>query len=42
MRSGTGFDRNHGRWAFREEINHLLAQDRLLGGVHTMQLKDML
>jgi len=26
----------------RKEVHHLLAQDRLLGGVDAMQLKDVL
>lgn len=47
IRSTAGFDRNHGRWAMRKEVQHLLAahllaQYRLLGGVGAMQLKDVL
>jgi len=47
MRGTTGLDRNDGRRGLRKEIHHLLAshllaKNRLFGGVHTMQLKDML
>lgn len=45
--TAAGFDGDHGRRTGGKEIDHLLAahllaQNRLLGGVYTVQLKDML
>src|SRR5260370_41815860 len=47
MTGTTGFDRDHCRCKLREERRHLiaaqlLAQDRLLGGIHPMKLENVL
>ncbi|EEW61101.1 hypothetical protein SCH4B_0268 [Ruegeria sp. TrichCH4B] len=47
MRGTTSFNRDNGRRPLRKEIHHflaahLLAQNRLFGGVHAMQLKHVL
>jgi hypothetical protein len=46
VRATAGFEGNHGGWKFAEEGDQvlapqLLAQDRLLGGIHPMQLEDV-
>src|SRR5215208_5082168 len=43
----TGFDRDHGRGKLLEKCKHLLAaqllaQNRLLGGVHSVKLENVL
>jgi hypothetical protein len=47
VRATAGFEGNHGGWKFAEEGDQvlapqLLAQDRLLGGIHPVQLEDVL
>jgi hypothetical protein len=46
VRAATGLGADHGRRQLREEGDQvlapqLLAQDRLLGGIHIMQLEDV-